>query len=130
MEFEYSVLHLPHLVVAVDKLVVPFVDCMDAVVVQPMDSRFEHRNLVVDSFVVRSCLDIDDDVAVVDHPFDAIAIESLESAFVQLDLVAAVFVLVLLVHLNVVHEMDDLNKTVVAADLLPMFVAVVAIEMK
>lgn len=109
------------------KLVGPFVDCKDAVEVQPMGSMFGHHSQAADSFVVRSYLDIDDDVAVVGHLSDAIAIVSLKSAFVQLDLVVAVFVLVLLAHPCVVRELGELNKIVVAADLKPMFVAVVAI---
>lgn len=119
--------NLPHLVVVVCKLVVPFVDCMDAVVEQPMDSMFGHHKLAVDLIVVRSCSGIDDDAAVVGQPFDAIAIVNLMLAFVLSDLVAAVFVLVLLAHPYVVHESDELNKIVVAADSKPMFVAVVAI---
>lgn len=111
----------------VDKLVGPFVDYKDAVEEQPMDSMFGYHRLAADSIVVRSYLDIDDDVAVVGHPSDAIAIVNLKSAFVQLDLVAAVFVLVLLAHPYVVHELGELNKIVAVADLKPMFVAVVAI---
>lgn len=110
-------------------LVGPFVDCMDAVEEQPMDSTFGHHRPAADSFVVRSYLDIDDDVAAVVQPSDAIAKVSLELEFVRLDLVAAVFVLVLLAHPYVVHELDEPNKiVVVAADLKPMFVAVVAIH--
>lgn len=100
---------------------------MDAVEEQPMDSMFGHHSLAADSIVVRSCLDIDDDVAVVGQPFDAIAIVSLMSAFVQLDLVAAVFVLVLPAHPHVVRELGEPNKIVVVADSMPMFVAVVAV---
>lgn len=109
------------------KLVGPFEDCMGVAVEQLMDSMFElHRLQAVGLIVVHSCLGIDDDVAVVDQPIDAIAVMSLRSAFGQLDLVAAVFVLVLLAHPYVVHELDELNKIVVVADLKPMFVAVVA----
>lgn len=120
---------LPHLEVAADKLAAPSVGCTDAVAEQPMDSMSGHRRLAADLFVVRSCSDIDDDGAVVGHPLDAIAIESLVLAFAQSDLVAAVFVLVLLARPNVDRALDEPSKTVVAADLLPMFVAVVAIFM-
>lgn len=122
-------MNLPHLEVAADKLVAPSVGCKDAVAEQPMDSMSGHRRLAADLFVVRSCSDIDDDGAVVGHPLDAIVIESLVLAFAQSDLVAAVFVLVLLARPNVDRALDEPSKTVVAADLLPMFVAVVAIFM-
>lgn len=111
--------------VVVYKFVVPFAGCRDVVVVQPMDSMFGHHMLAADSLAVHSCSDIDDDAAVVDQPIDAIAIANSKSAFVQLDLVVAVFVLVLLARPYVVHGLDELSKIV--ADLRPMFVAVVAI---
>lgn len=100
---------------------------MDAVAEQPMDSMFGHRRLAAGPIVVRSCLGIDDGVAAVAHPSDAIATVSLMSAFVQLDLVAAVLVLVLPAHPRVVRELGEPNKIVVAADSMPMFVAVVAV---
>lgn len=118
---------LPHLAEVVYKLVVPFVGCMDVVVEQPMDSMLGHHMLAADLFVAHNYLDTDDDVAVVDQPIDAIAIANSMSAFVQLDLVVAVFVLVLLAHPYVVHELDELSKIVVA-DFQPMFVAVAAIS--
>lgn len=108
------------------RLVAPFGDCKGAAVERPMDSTFEHHRQAVDSIVVRSCSGIDDDAVTVEQPIDAIATMSLMSAFVQSDLVAAVFVLVLLAHPNVVHVSDERNKIAVAADLKPMFVAVVA----
>lgn len=108
-------------------LVAPFVGYMDAVAGQPMDSMFELRRQAVGWFVVHSCLGIDDDAAVEGQPIGAIAIMNLMLAFARLDLVAAVFVLVPLAHQNVVHELDELNRTVAAADLKPMFVAAVAI---
>lgn len=118
---------LPHLAEVVYKLVGPFVGCMDVAVEQPMDSMLGHHMLAADSFVAHNYLDIDDDAAVVDHPIDAIAIANSMSAFVQLDLVVAVFVLVLLAHPYVVHGLDELSKIVVA-DFQPMFVAVAAIS--
>lgn len=119
--------NLPHSEVVVYRLVGPFADCKDVVEEQPTGSMFGHHSLAADSIVVRSYLGIDDDVAVVGQPSDAIVIVNLMSAFVQLDLVAAVFVLVRLAHPCVVHELGEPNKIVVAADLKPMFVAVVAI---
>lgn len=118
--------NLPHSEVAVCRLVGPFEDYKDAAVEQPMDSTFGLHRQAVDLIVVRSYSDIDDDAVPVDQPTDAIATRSLVSVFVQSDLVAAVFVLVLIAHPNVVHESDERNKIVVAADLKPMFVAVVA----
>lgn len=112
-----------------DKPVVPFVGCTDVAVDQPMDSTSGHHTLAADCPVAHNCLGIDDDAAAVDLPIDAIAIANSMSAFVQLDLVVAVFVLVLLAHLHVVHVLDELSKIVVA-DSQPMSVAVVAISFR
>lgn len=117
---------LPHLVAVACKPVVPSGDCKDVAVDLLMDSTPEHHTLAAGRLVAHNCLGIDDDAAAVDQPIDAIAIANSMSAFVQLDLVVAVFVLVLLAHLHVVHVLDELSKIVVA-DLQPMFVAVVAI---